>query len=305
VNFTAVTATSKSNAWAFESSSGGTSAWRLGPSGWTPAAFPGGPVAAAGASSASDVWTITADGAKSKALRWNGSGWVSAGTIRAEIAAVTVVSSSDVWAFALPFFPSRGSAWHYNGTRWSRVASGNGLISGSALSPRNVWAVGGEAVAHWNGHTWSRTSVAGLLPANTMLSHSAMVGIYAASSRNVWALGTGGREDEGGPTVLLHYNGHHWSRAAINLSGNPSQLVPDGTGGLWVPVPSQDGVPFEMLRYSGGHLRAVSMPVSGARLDVLAVAAVPHSAETLGVGFTHKKNNAGLGIAGVILSYQR
>lgn len=309
--FTAITATSKSSAWAFEAfqaSSAKPAAWRLSGSAWSQVSFPGRAnerVAAAGSSSASDVWAITSTGTRSRALHWNGSSWASTGSFRTEIDAVTVLGSHDVWIFASSFFPSHGGAWHYNGHRWSRVASGHGLTAGGALSHNSVWAVGGRSVAHWNGHTWTRTSVAGLLPADTALSHSSLVGIYARSAANVWALGTGGRQDEGGPAVLLHYNGHTWTHVATRLSGDPAQLVPDGSAGLWIPVPSVDGIPFQMLRYSHGHLLPVSMPVSGRRLNVLAVAPIPHSAETFGAGFTHRRNNLGLGDVATILEYKR
>jgi len=311
-NFTAVTATSSSSAWAFETfptSLAKPVAWRLTGSIWAAVSFPGRTgeqVSAAGSSAASDVWAITTNGSKSRALRWNGGSWAATGTFRTDIGAVTVLNSHDVWAFATAFFPSSGGAWHYNGHAWSRVASGHGLTAGSALSHTSVWAVGGTDVAHWNGHTWARTSVASLLPANTALSHSSVVGIYAQSASSVWAVGTGGRQDEGGPTVVLHYNGHAWSRAASRNSNNPVQVIPDGSGGLWIPVPSTNGIPCQLLRYSHGHLAPVSLPGGGGRkLNVLGVAAIPHTASAFGVGFTHRTDNLGLGVAGVILQYKR
>jgi hypothetical protein len=309
--FSAITATSKSSAWAFEAfpeSSAKPVAWRLSGSTWSKVSFPGRrgeQVAAAGSSSAGNVWAITVAGSRSRALRWNGTTWASTGSLRTDADNVTVISRSDVWIFGSPDVPSHPGAWHYNGHTWSRVASGHGLTSGSALGHRSVWAVGGKSVAHWNGHTWSRTSVASLLPANTTLSQSSLVGIYARSSRNVWAVGTGGREDEGGPTVLLHYNGHAWSHVATELSGNPAQVVPDGSGGLWIPVPSVNGTEFQMLRYSSGRLRPAALPISGRRLNVLAVAAIPHTNETFGAGFRHRTNNLGLGDVAALLEYKR
>ena len=309
--FTAITATSKSSAWAFEAfaaSSAKPVAWQLSGSTWSKVSFPGRhgeQVAVAGSSSASNVWAITVAGSRSRALRWNGSAWASTGSLRTDADSVAVISRSDVWVFGAPDVPSHAGAWHYNGHTWSRVASGHGLTAGSALGHRSVWAVGGKSVAHWNGHAWARTSVASLLPANTTLSRSSLVSIYARSSRNVWAVGTGGRQDEGGPTVLLHYNGHVWSHVATALSGNPAQVAPDGSGGLWIPVPSQDGIPFQMLRYSHGHLLPATLPVSGRRLDVLAVAAIPHTNETFGAGFRHRTDNLGLGNIAAILEYKR
>jgi hypothetical protein len=310
-NFTAVTAASPTNAWAFETfqtSSAKPVAWHLSGSAWSTASFPGHAgeqVTAAGASWAGDVWAITSTGTKSRALHWNGSSWTATGSISADIGAVTVRSSSDVWVFAAPFSPGHGGAWHYNGHHWSRSASGGGLTDGSALASNSVWAMGGRSVAHWNGHTWSRTSLASLLPKNTPLSHSTLVGVLAQSTQNVWAVGSGGRQDEGGPTVLLHYNGHHWSKVAQLQSSNPSQVIPDGHGGLWIPVPSTDGIAFQLLRYSGWHLHVASLPVSGRRLNLVAVAAIPHTGQAFGVGAQHRTDNLGAGVSGAVLQFKR
>jgi hypothetical protein len=309
-NFTAITATSPGNAWAFETfqtSSAKPVAWHLSGSAWSTAAFPGHAgehVAAAGSSSAGDVWAITSTGTRSRALHWNGSSWAATGSFHADIDAVTVRTASDVWVFASPLFPGHSGAWHYNGHHWARSASGNGLTDGSALGGSNIWAVGGRSVAHWNGHGWSRTSVASLLPKNTKLSQSVLVGIFAQAAGNVWAVGTGGRQDEGGPTVLLHYNGHHWSKVAQLLSSNPSQVIPDGSGGLWIPVPSANGIAFQLLRFSAGHLHTASLPVSGHRLNVVAMAAVPHSGQAFGAGFQHRTDNLGARVSGAILQFK-
>jgi hypothetical protein len=308
--FTAVTASGPGSAWAFEAStfaSGKPTAWRLAGSSWTEVSFPGSSqVVAAGSSSAANVWAIMSNGTRSHAVRWNGSRWAAAGSIPANIDDVVVLSSSNVWAFSEPFSPGHVGTWHYNGHAWRHLASGHGLSGGSALSAHSIWAFGSTSVAHWNGHGWSRTSVASLLPANTMLSHSSLTGIYAQSSKSVWAVGTGGRQDEGGPAVVLHFNGTHWSRVAQDTVSTPglAQVIPDGSGGLWIPVPSTDGIPFTMLRYSGGHLRAVALPRSGRTLNVTAVAAIPHTARALGAGATHQKDQFGKHQSAVILEFR-
>ena len=81
--------------------------------------------------------------------------------------------------------------WHWNGTKWVRV--GLPLLplpAGAKVSYSNVTAVGPKnawlfrsisfpsnpipvtAVMHWNGKSWSYTSVAHLLPRNTQISIS-------------------------------------------------------------------------------------------------------------------------------------
>ena len=312
-DFTAVTAVSSANAWAFEateSSSAAPKAWHLTRSGWSRVSFPGHSgeqVAAAGSSSASDVWAITSNFSHSRALRWNGSTWSVKGSFSKPIDNVVVHSATNVWVFAGAGFPSSGGTWHWNGHSWRHVSSGHGLIAGSATASGSVWAVGGTSVAHWNGHTWVRTSVKSLLPPASELAGPSVTGIYAQSARSVWAVGTGGREDEGGPAVVLHYNGHHWSRAALGTNGGdpaPGQVIPDGSGRLWIPVPGEDGAPGFMLRYSGGHVRPVSMPIAGNKLGVFAVAAIPHTTRALGVGATFRKNMPGVAQSAVILEYR-
>jgi hypothetical protein len=309
--FTAVTAPGARDAWAFEAGAvtSRPAAFRLSGTTWKQVTFPGQPgevVQAAGSSSAANVWAIALNlkGSKSRALRWNGSHWSATGTLPASIDDVAVISRSDVWAFGSPFFPGNGGAWHFNGHRWQRQPAGHGLSAGSALSARSIWAIDGKSVAHWNGSRWRRTSVARLLPPASQLSSPRLTAILARSASNVWAIGSGGRQDEGGPVVVLHFNGHRWSRSAIDRSAGepgPAQVAPDGSAGLWIPVPSVDGIPFRMLRFAAGHLRAVTMPVSGRKLDVLAVAA--HGSTAFGAGLTHSKDDLAAHMAGVVLEF--
>jgi hypothetical protein len=310
--FSTVTAVSGTNAWAFGAAQDGKvkpTAWHLAGGTWSQVAFPGlggEIVGSAGASSAGNVWAFTHNqfNSRSRAVHWNGSNWTTAGSFTHPIGGAAVIGAQDVWVFGSPlaFHDSLGAS-HYNGHTWVNVPSGHGLTAGSGVSADSVWAVGGRHVAHWNGHTWSRTSVASLLPKDTELSHSELTGIYAQSASSVWAVGTGGRQDEGGPAVLLHFNGHTWSKVATDgLASDPAQVTPDGHGGLWIPVPGSDGGPSRILHYSGGHLTAVTVPGGGGRkLNVLAIAHGAGAGPSFAAGFTHKKNNFGVGLHAVIL----
>jgi hypothetical protein len=301
--FSAVTAPGSSSAWAFEAVTQGKArptAWRLSGGTWRQAPFPGGPgdiVDLASSTSPTNVWAFTQlqDSAlnhykvRTRALHWNGSTWITVGTFRRGINGAAVIGPRDVWVFGSPFAPGANlGAWHYNGQRWVVTPSGHGLVAGSALSATSVWATGGKQVAHWDGQNWHRTSVAALLPRDTELSFSRMTGIYAQSASSVWAVGTGGRQDEGGPGVLLHYNGHTWSKVAArsrNVS-NPAQVVPDGAGGLWIPVPGYWGSDSQILHYAGGHLAEVTLPGGPTRISVSAIASSPGGL-SFGAGFTH------------------
>ncbi len=288
--FTAVTATSASSAWAFEvAGSKAPAAYQLSGSTWKSRPFPaagGDFVQAAASSSASNVWAFTFKG---QVLRFNGSGWAKVKKFSKPINSGVVLSSTDVWVFGSP----GTGTYHYNGHTWTHSTSGSGLNGGSALSASSIWAYGGTSVAHWNGSTWTKTSVASLLPKNTQLSHSFMAGIYAASSSNVYAVGTGGRQDEGGPLVLLHYNGHVWSPVAENKSlGDPMAIIPDGSGGLWIPV--RTGFPGDgsMEHYSHGKLTSAKLPFSPAHLLLFGAAIGKGTTAAYAVGYTRTSFSA-------------
>lgn len=310
-NFTAVTAVGRGGGWAFNAGSSPT-AWRRSGATWTQVRFPGlanEQVVAAGVASASDVWAFTNIlGTQSRVLVWNGSSWTVERTFSQEIGGAVVLSASDVWVFGEPVFPGQGlGAWQYNGHTWSQPTSGHGLEGGSGLSASDIWAFDGADVAHWNGSTWSRTSVASLLPAKQQLNDPSVTGIYAQSSNSVYAIGNGNREDEGGPLVILHWNGLAWSRVAQGGFGYGTQPIQqvssDGHGGFWLPMPGSDGEGSYMLHYSAGQLTAVGLPGGPDRISVDAVALVPGTTELLGGGNTHAFANPGTNVVAVILQY--
>jgi len=221
------------------------------------------------------------------------------------IGGAAVLAANDVWVFGQPGIIEQLGAWHYNGHGWSQKSKY--LDGGSALSAKSVWAFGLTNVAHWNGHSWAITSVKNLLPRRQFLNDPALTGIYAKSSSNVYAIGNGNRQDEGGPTVVLHYNGHRWSKVAEGSFGYgtlPSQQVsPDGHGGLWLPMPGVLGAPSFLVHYAAGRLTSAKLPVSGRSITVDSVALVPGTAQALAGGFTHAKDNLGSAVVAVILQF--
>ncbi len=202
-----------------------------------------GQVITAGASSATNVWAFTAGSSRSRALVWHGSKWTVARSFSKQIGGAVVLSRTDVWVFGQPA-PSgqRLGSWHYNGKTWTHVTSGIGLEGGSGVSAGDIWAFSGTSVSQWNGDFWDPTSLASLLPASTATNNPAIVGVEAESATNVYALGTGGTEDEGGPLVVLHFNGSVWRKVAqgsYGLGTSPvQQVAADGHGGLWIPMPA-------------------------------------------------------------------
>jgi hypothetical protein len=309
--FTAVIAVGRTGGWAFNQGPVPT-AWRRSGSAWTQVPFPGQPnevVVAAGATSPGNVWAFTAGGAQSRALRWNGRTWTVQRSFAQQIGGAAVISSSDIWVFGQPYFPGAGlGAWHYNGRTWSRVASGRGLQGGSALSANNIWAVDGSEIAHWNGSAWSRTSVSRLMPAKQELNSPLLTGIFAESARSVYAIGNGGLEDEGGPLVILHWNGKQWSKVAGGNFGFGTQPLqqasPDGLGGLLLPMPGVDGQKSYLLHYLPGHrLGEASLPAGPSGISIETVALIPGSNGLLAGGDTHAADKPGTNVVAVLLQY--
>jgi hypothetical protein len=266
----------------------------------------------ASAPSADDIWAVSYAGGY--ALHWNGHHWavVRHWRERGALTGVTALSARDVWVFGTTAAGLHGmGTWHFNGRTWTHIPGEGGLNGGSALSAGSIWAFGGTHVAHWNGRAWSAISVAGLLPARDKqgLNDPAVTAIYAQSPTSVWAVGNGNREDEGGPLVVLHFNGHAWSRVAENQSfvgdGVTGQAAPDGRGGLWIPLPGIEGGASHLVHYSGGQLTAAVLPVAANRIDVESVAWIPGTFQALAGGFTHAANSAGTGDVAVILQFER
>jgi hypothetical protein len=70
-----------------------------------------------------------------------------------------------------------------------------------------------------------------------------------------------GTQDAGGPVVILHYDGHAWTKLASYGMGDPSDITPDGAGGLWIPVGWAGG--GTILHYSRGTITATALPSPG------------------------------------------
>ena len=312
--FTAVVATGKTTGWAFAGSdfNAAPAAYQFSGSSWRKVSFPGNKdeqVVAAGATSPSDVWAFAQGfGTASHVLKYNGHTWSVVRTFGNEIADGTVLASNDVWVYgqaAIPGFQPALGVWHYNGSSWRQVSKS--IQGGSALSATSAWGFNGVDVEHWNGAKWTATSVKSLLPAKNPhgLNNPGVAGILALSNTNVFALGSGGTQDEGGPLVVLHYNGKKWTKFAQGQfgSGPNPQFSYDGNGGLWLPMLGASGGTSYLVHYSNGKLTKAALPVAAAKITVSAVARVPGSVDQIAGGFTHAAGNPGANVVGVLLKY--
>jgi hypothetical protein len=269
----AVVATGKTTGWAFLGN--GSAYQRVSATAWKKVAFPGrnGYVNAAAASSPSNVWAAfrsTAGG--SQVDRWNGTKWTVVKSFPGEVTKLSVLGPNDVWAFG---GASGGEGvFHFNGHTWAKVSST--LLGGSAVSDRNVWAFSGTQLAHYDGRQWTETNVARLFPAGTGRSAPSLTGVLALAPNNVFATGVGWAGVGGGAAVVLHFNGHSWSRAAVGptVISSAVTLASDGKGGLWMTSDTHQN--FEvLLHYSAGRLVNANEPF-------MSVASIPGTAAALG-----------------------
>jgi len=200
--------------------------------------------------------------------------------------------------------PGQG-VFHYNGHTWTQVAKT--LSGGSVLSDKDVWAYKGQTVARFNGTKWTATNVAKLLPAPGTMGHFPgkpyLTSVIALSASDVYAIGAGIDLPLGGPVVVLHYNGHTWSKAAEGdfISPNRQQLIPDGKGGLWIPAAGPDGNPA-LLHYFAGKLTRVTLPGTPPEFTMVdSVSRIPGTTAVLAGGF--QSTAGGETSTSVILQY--
>ena len=140
-----------------------------------------------------------------------------------------------------------------------------------------VWAYSGTQLAHYDGRKWTETDVAGLFPAsNGGRSTPSLTGVLALAPDNVFATGVGWAGAGGGAAVVLHFNGHRWSRAAAGptVINSAVTLASDGKGGLWMTSDTHQNHQV-LLHYSAGQLVNASEPF-------MSVASIPGTAEALG-----------------------
>jgi hypothetical protein len=217
---------------------------------WRVVDSPGNGAVLSGVSGASskDVWAVGSlnDGGDSFIEHWNGASWeVTSGPRLVDtgitggvnaLSDVAVISARNAWAVG-----ENGPETlveHWDGARWTIVASPNGqyvssLLSVVARSPRDIWAVGeseqyngGNAnqalVEHWDGSRWRLIYSAKQVPA-------VFTDVTSISGNDVWATGGSGYPASSRlgqwpllarMPLLVHWDGRRWQ---VVPSPNPPQ----------------------------------------------------------------------------------
>jgi hypothetical protein len=291
-DFGAVVATGPASGWAFVDNAS-YAYERTGTTTWKKVPYPGGngvSVAAAAATSASDVWAFTnIAGTRSQAVELVRGKWTVRTTLGGYVNAVSVLAANDVWVFGST------ATYHYNGSTWAKVAGG--ASGGDALSASDYWLTGASGqttVTHVNNGKKATVNLASLLPAKRKiaLDDPRVAGVYAASDTNVYVIGNGSAQDAGGPVVILHYDGHAWTKLASYDMGNPFGITPDGVGGLWIPVGWAGG--GTILHYSRGAITVTALPSPGKDETTHpdGVSSIPGTTQALAVTSTLPFDNA-------------
>jgi hypothetical protein len=312
--FTAVVATGRTTAMAFQGNAGvlEPAAWVLRGGAWRKTSFPGRndeEVMNAAATSPNDVWAFTegftshtASGVLSRVLHWNGRAWSVVKTFGDIISEGREAAPNDVWVFGEG---AQDNAFYFNGRTWT--FEGSGVNGGSVLAASDAWGYTGTFVEHWSGHKWVATNVAKLLPPHNAGNDPAVTGIIALRAGNVYAIANGFSSSSAcGPTIVLHFNGIGWGKAATGSFGcGPlNQLIsPDGRGGLWLPMPDIAALPSYLVHYSGGRLTRAVLPGGFLTYTVSDAATLPGTARALAVGFRHPSGSPSQSLASVILQF--
>jgi hypothetical protein len=140
---------------------------------------------------------------------------------------ISAASADDVWAVGAGVPKIGYLLEHWDGHAWtpstvattSRTAYIGAFYSVDVRSADDVWAVGGQdvdhvaqtAIAHWNGKTW--TLVPSPNSPNPTYPENELTGVTATSADEVWAVGFASKRlFEPAVTLILHWDGHRWSR---------------------------------------------------------------------------------------------
>ena len=266
---------------------------------WRPTPLPRGltgMLIAVSADSRADAWAVGVDG---YLLHWRDGRWHVARRWREpkslplEFTGVTALSPGNVWVFGSGGFTAGFGTWHLAGGKWTRVTGAGGDITlASALTPTDIWALGGknapeDSVVHLSRGRWSYVT------SKTLAGHQ-FAGIVAAGPGQVWAAASVGSGPVG--TDLVHLSHGRWTSVRVPGHYVPRSIASDGAGGLWLvafplghpPVLLHRSAAGRLTRYSIGNAadlalipRGTSMwAVGSTRLNGRGAAAIWHYGRT-------------------------
>jgi hypothetical protein len=225
------------------------------------------------------AWVFGSTGSPEKyetfVLHWTGHAWgaTDSGPWDPEITSAAIAPDAhDAWLFGWDDASPPVSA-HFNGSAWSQAQLPVYVQQASALSPSDIWAVGGTGwaqsadVMRWNGTSWNNVKLPALhLPRGEVLGELGQVATVAPG--NVWVaadLQSGQIENLYSAVLLLHWNGRTWQQVTVPrglISGQfyGVDMSQDGSGGLWLTTVPWGSAKEVVLHYTGGQWQRASAP---------------------------------------------
>ena len=175
--------------------------------------------------------TLHFDGASWKTIPSPNPGKCNQGNFGNELTAVAAIATNDVWAVGFTF-PCNALlqplAMHWDGTKWSVVAtpklpfSNNALNGVVAFASNDVFAVGFQTasngasltlVEHWDGTSWKLMSSPNKNQTGNVLS-----AVSGTSASDIWAVGNVVAPNVPVFTLVEHFDGTSWK---VVSSPNP------------------------------------------------------------------------------------
>ncbi len=124
-------------------------------------------------------------------------------------------SVNDIWVVE----DATPTVWHWNGTTWSStsVAGASQFQAVWGSDANNVWAAGlGGVIEHWNGTAWTP---------QTSGTTNQLFGLWGLDANNVWAVGVNG--------TILKWNGTTWAAQKSPIANNLYRVWGSDANNVW------------------------------------------------------------------------
>jgi hypothetical protein len=237
--------------------------------------------------SSRDIWSVgdytgTDNVFRTLIEHWNGRAWQrvpspNPGIGSSYLSSITAVSPSNIWAageysnHANVFTADKTLILHWNGRAWRQVPSpspGGGIDEVNnvrRVSATSIWAVGlygpggphdRSLLLHWNGRAWRQ------MPSpNPGRLNNSLNGLAVVSARSAWATELyNSSASMSGTSVILHWNGRTWSRAAAGPAGSDlADLSASSATSAWAVGGDSKGRSLAM-HWNGRAWRRVPTP---------------------------------------------
>ncbi|HKP51870.1 MAG TPA: S-layer homology domain-containing protein [Chloroflexia bacterium] len=170
--------------------------------------------------------------------------------------AVHALNANDAWAVG-----TYNTALHYDGNSWQQVPAllDSSFYDVQMLSANDVYAVGSNAIAHWDGTSWTRVA----LPPNTLR------GIAMTSPGEGWAVGDSGSFWQG--------TGGSWSAVSTGITRTLTSIAMDSPTHGWAvggDLSQQYSSIPALIEYTGGAWvdRSSTLPANVGNLEDIVLA---------------------------------